>query len=63
MALPDFTRVLATYDNVNAPLQRWLPAERVSELGKLLHSRAARVRAQITVTVADEAPKGKRSAP
>lgn len=49
MALPDFTRVLATYDNVNAPLQRWLPAERVSELGKLLHSRAARVRAQIMV--------------
>lgn len=49
MALPDFTRVLATYDNVNAPLQRWLPAERVSELGKLLQSRAARVRAQIMV--------------
>lgn len=49
MALPDFTRVLATYDNINAPLQRWLPAERVSELGKLLHSRAARVRAQIMV--------------
>ncbi|NKF28109.1 dGTPase [Pseudomonas sp. BGM005] len=49
MALPDFTRILATYDNGNAPLQRWLPAERVSELGKLLHSRAARVRAQIMV--------------
>lgn len=49
MALPDFTRVLATYDNVTEPLQRWLPAERVSELGNLLHSRAARLRPQIMV--------------
>ena len=49
MALPDFTRVLATYDTVTAPLQRWLPAERVSELGNQLHSRAARLRPQIMV--------------
>lgn len=49
MALPDFTRVLDTYEQVSAPLARWLPAERCGELGSRLQGKAARLRPQIMV--------------
>jgi len=49
MALPDFTRVLDTYKHVAAPLNRWLPAERSSELGNRLQDKATRLRPQIMV--------------
>lgn len=49
MALPDFNRVLDTYKHVAAPLERWLPAERSSELGSRLHAKAARLHPQIMV--------------
>lgn len=49
MALPDFSRVLDTYEQVSAPLARWLPAERCGELGNRLQGKAARLRPQIMV--------------
>lgn len=49
MALPDFTRVLDTYEQVSAPLSRWLPAERCGELGHRLQGKSERLRPQIMV--------------
>lgn len=48
MALPDFARVIRTYERVSAPLGRWLP-EQGNELAARIQTRAAQLHPRIMV--------------
>jgi hypothetical protein len=49
MSLPDFARVLNTFDRVQPALLRWLPAGDATELGQRLHGKAASMQPRIMV--------------
>jgi len=49
MALPDFARVLSTYDRVQSPLARWLSEAQSKELGVRLHDKSTQLSPRIMV--------------
>lgn len=49
MSLPDFTRILNTFDRVQLPLARWLSASETEELGQRLHAKAKDMQPRIIV--------------
>lgn len=49
MALPDFARVIDTYERVSAPLGRWLSEKQRDELGNRLHGKAQQLHPRIMV--------------
>jgi hypothetical protein len=49
MALPDFARVIHTYDRVGAPLGRWLSESQRDELGARLKARSVQLHPRIMV--------------
>lgn len=49
MALPDFARVLSTYDRVQSPLGRWLSEAQSKELGVRLHDKSTQLSPRIMV--------------
>ena len=49
MALPDFARVIHTYERVSTPLGRWLSEQQRDELGARLQTKAEQLHPRIMV--------------
>lgn len=49
MALPDFARVIDTYERVSAPLGRWLSEKQRDELGNRLYGKAQQLHPRIMI--------------